>query len=293
MADDKKYYWLKLKKDFFKRHDIQIIESMPNGKDYLLFYLKLLVESVDHDGNLRFNDTIPYNENMLSTITNTNVDMVRSAMKIFVELKMIEVLEDKTIFMNEIQKMLGTETYWAEQKRKQRENDIKILGQCPQNVQAVSNVSNLELDIDKDIDKEIDIPSQKLKFTDEQMDIAQLLLTLIKDNNPNYVMRGNINTWADEVRLMVDRDKIDICLIKSVVTWCQQDSFWRSNILSTKKLREKFNQLTAKMQQTSHQQPKKSKADQDMEELGRMMADYDRCNARQDTEDVPCQLPRL
>ena len=30
---DKKYYWLKLKKDFFKRHDIQIIESMPNDKD--------------------------------------------------------------------------------------------------------------------------------------------------------------------------------------------------------------------------------------------------------------------
>ena len=39
---DKKYYWLKLKKDFFKRHDIQIIENMPNGKDYVLFYLKLL-----------------------------------------------------------------------------------------------------------------------------------------------------------------------------------------------------------------------------------------------------------
>ena len=47
---NKKYYWLKLKKDFFKRHDIQIIENMPNGKDYVLFYLKLLVESVDHEG---------------------------------------------------------------------------------------------------------------------------------------------------------------------------------------------------------------------------------------------------
>ena len=121
---DKKYYWLKLKKDFFKRHDIQIIESMPNGKDYVLFYLKLLVESVDHDGSLRFNDTIPYSEGMLATITNTNVDIVRSAMKIFIELKMMDLLEDKTIYMNEIQKMLGTETYWAEQKRKQKQNKL-------------------------------------------------------------------------------------------------------------------------------------------------------------------------
>ena len=41
MAENQKYYWLKLKRDFFKRHDIRIIEEMPNGKDYILFYLKL------------------------------------------------------------------------------------------------------------------------------------------------------------------------------------------------------------------------------------------------------------
>ena len=117
---DKRYYWLKLKRDFFKRHDIRIIEDMPNGKDYVLFYLKLLVESVDHEGALRFSDTIPYNENMLSTITNTNIDLVRTAMKVFTELHMIDVLDNQTIFMNEVQGLLGTETYWAEQKRKQK-----------------------------------------------------------------------------------------------------------------------------------------------------------------------------
>ena len=74
-----RYYWIKLKRDFFKRHDIRIIEEMQNGKDYILFYLKLLCESVDHDGNLRFSEQIPYSEQMLSVITNTNLDIVRSA----------------------------------------------------------------------------------------------------------------------------------------------------------------------------------------------------------------------
>jgi len=60
MATNKKYFWLRLNKDFFKRHDIQIIEGMENGKDYVLFYLKLLTESISHEGELRFNDTIPY-----------------------------------------------------------------------------------------------------------------------------------------------------------------------------------------------------------------------------------------
>lgn len=145
--ENKKYYWLKLKRDFFKRHDMQIIESMPNGKDYVLFYLKLLVESVDHDGALRFSDTIPYNEQMLSTITNTNIDVVRSAMKVFTELHMIDILDDQTIYMSEIQTMMGAETYWAEKKRKQR------LGQCPQPVLPPSNLSKQEIDTDTDTDK--------------------------------------------------------------------------------------------------------------------------------------------
>ena len=97
MADTKKYYWLKLKKDFFKRHDIRIIEEMPNGKEYVLLYLKLLVESISHEGCLRFSDTIPYNEQMISTITNTNIDIVRTAMKVFEQLHMIELLDDETI----------------------------------------------------------------------------------------------------------------------------------------------------------------------------------------------------
>ena len=97
MAETKKYFWLRLKRDFFKRHDIQIIEAMPNGKDYILFYLKLMLESVDHEGSLRFSETIPYNEEMLATITRTNVDIVRSAIKVFSGLNMMDLLDDGTL----------------------------------------------------------------------------------------------------------------------------------------------------------------------------------------------------
>lgn len=130
---EKKFYWLKLKRDFFKRHDIRIIEEMPNGKDYVLFYLKLLLESIDHEGSLRFSDTIPYNEQMLSVVTSTNVDTVRSAMKLFTELHMIEILDDQTIYMGEVQSMIGSESKWAEYKRKavkEKTSDLPQLTVC-------------------------------------------------------------------------------------------------------------------------------------------------------------------
>lgn len=152
--DKKKYYWLKLDRNFFKRHDIRIVETMPNGKDYILFYLKLLCESTSHEGCLRFSDTIPYNDEMLATVTNTNIDVVRSAIKIFRELHMLDILDDGTIFMEEVAKLVGSETGYARRKREYRNNQ-KLLtgdnfGQCP-----------LEKEIEKE--KELDIEKEEKK----------------------------------------------------------------------------------------------------------------------------------
>lgn len=155
MAEVKRYYWLKLKRDFFKRHDIRIVEAMPNGKDYILFYLKLLLESIDHNGELRFSETIPYDDNMLSVITNTNVDIVRSARKIFTELGMMEVLSDSTIYMREVEKLIGSETNYAEKMRQSRERKRIFEGNnvTPALPERYPE-KEIDIEIDKDIDKE-------------------------------------------------------------------------------------------------------------------------------------------
>lgn len=162
--NNSKYYWLKLQNDFFKRHDIKIIENMPNGKDYIIFYLKLLCESTTHEGRLRFSDEIPYSDEMLSIITDTNIDIVRSAIKIFEQLKMIDVLDDGTFFLRQIEKMIGSETKSAERVRRFRENQKAL--QCNTNVAQ----RNIDIDIEKDIDidKEIDIDINKKEIIKEK-----------------------------------------------------------------------------------------------------------------------------
>lgn len=52
MSENKKFFWLKLKNDFFDRDEIKIIENQQNGKDYIIFYMKLLLKSVESDGKL-------------------------------------------------------------------------------------------------------------------------------------------------------------------------------------------------------------------------------------------------
>jgi predicted phage replisome organizer len=168
MAETKKYYWLKLKRDFFKRHDIRIIEEMPNGKDYILFYLKLLLESIDHEGSLRFSDTIPYNEQMLSVVTNTNIDIVRSAMKLFIDLNMMTVFDDLTIYMNEVDKLIGSETEWAKKKRLQRAKE--------DNVPQLSSECPTELELNKEKEKNIDKELFTTTTTDEPPMLSEVYL---------------------------------------------------------------------------------------------------------------------
>lgn len=170
---DSKYYWLKLKRDFFKRHDIRIIESMPNGKDYILFYLKLLVESVDHNGALRFSDTIPYNAEMLSVITNTNADIVKNALDVFVNLKMIDILDDSTIYMNEVQNMIGSAANndnarrQREFRERQKSNGLNS-GVTKNNAGVTADITNnneikkKKKRIEKEIEKEKEIETNNI-----------------------------------------------------------------------------------------------------------------------------------
>lgn len=155
-----KYYWLKLKRDFFKRHDVRIIEEMPNGKDYILFYLKLLLESVDHEGRLRFNDTIPYNEQMLSVITHTNIDIVRSAMRVFMDLQLVDILDDQTIYMTEVNKLVGSETHEAVRKRAYRET---LKTDKRDNVPRLS--VNCPTELEKELEKELELEKDKTTTT--------------------------------------------------------------------------------------------------------------------------------
>ena len=150
--EGKKFYWLKLKKDFFKRHDIKIIERMPGGDQVVLFYLKLMLESVDHNGRLRFNEEIPYTTEMLASITDTDLETAEKAMKVLMQLCLVKIDDDQTIIIEKVASMIGFETEWARQKKEWREQKRQgedtsrtTEGQCPDNVQTMSDKSKSQI----------------------------------------------------------------------------------------------------------------------------------------------------
>lgn len=90
MSDNKKYYYLKLKEDFFTSETITLLESMKDGIMYSNILLKLYLMSLKNNGKLIFRDTIPYITEMIATITRHQVGTVERAIKIFLELELID-----------------------------------------------------------------------------------------------------------------------------------------------------------------------------------------------------------
>lgn len=124
--DKRPLFWLKMKNTFFDQDEIKIIESQPNGKDYIIFYMKLLLKSIENEGKLYFRDTIPYNPQMLSVITNTSIDTVKVAVDLFTSLGLMDKWDDGTLFMIETKNMIGSESKWASYKRDEREKKVKL-----------------------------------------------------------------------------------------------------------------------------------------------------------------------
>lgn len=123
--DSKRYYWLKLKKDFFQQHQIKVLKSLPNGRLYALIYLELLAESTSHEGELRYSKLLPYDIITLSAVIDEDKDNVEKAIETLINLELIEMLDDGTIFMREVQKLIGSETGQTIRKREAKLNNGK------------------------------------------------------------------------------------------------------------------------------------------------------------------------
>lgn len=160
MSDNKKYYYLRLKDNFFDSDELKILESMKDGYLYSNILLKLYLRSLKNDGKLVVNDRIPYNAEMLASVTGHQIGTVKQALSIFKDLGLIDVLENGAIYMLDIQNFIGRGSSEADRKREYRQRIETDRTNVQTKVLEISEKSppeiEIELEIEKKIEKEID-----------------------------------------------------------------------------------------------------------------------------------------
>ena len=164
---DGRFYWLKMKRDFFRRHDIRIIHGMENGRDIVLFYIELMIESVDHEGTLRFNNSKPYTNGMLASLTGTPQDIVEQAMNTLIDFGLVEIAEDKTIILPKVIEMIdsASDSDAARRMRRLRTKSEQNVQDCEQNVQESEQERTKR-------DESIEIRDKRLEIRDKSIDIS-------------------------------------------------------------------------------------------------------------------------
>lgn len=159
MSENKKYFWLKLKENFFDSDEIIILEGMEDGIIYCNILLKMYLKSLKNGGKLMFKEHIPYNLIMLAKVTRNQVGTVEKAINIFKELGLVEILDNGAIYMNDIQNYIGKTTSEAERKKIYREKisleKETLLGHCPTNDGTLLDKRTPEIEIELDKEKNI------------------------------------------------------------------------------------------------------------------------------------------
>ena len=171
MADNKRYYYMRLKESFFDDDAIKILEAMPDGYLYSNILLKLYLKSLKFNGRLMYNERIPYNASVLATLTNHSVGVIEKALDIFEQLGLIEVLDNGAIYMLDIQNYIGKSTTEADRKRDYRnriDEEKKIISGQMSGQNSDKSTPEIDIEIEKDIDIEKERETEKRKRVDYQ-----------------------------------------------------------------------------------------------------------------------------
>lgn len=167
MANDKKYYWLKLKDDFFRDKKMKKLRNIAGGDTYTIIYLKMQLLSLKNSGVLIFENVEDTFEEEIALEIDEKVEDVKVCLLYLGKTGLLECKDNEYVLPQTID-CIGSETATAERMRRSRERKKQLeMSQC------YTDVTNGYTEIEKDIDiekerreeKEIEKKEEKRKAT--------------------------------------------------------------------------------------------------------------------------------
>lgn len=225
MSDCKKYYYLKIKEDFFESEDIKILQNLDEGYLFSDILMKLYLKSLKNNGKLMFKDHIPYNPKMIATVTSHSVSIVEKALSVFKEMGLIEILDNGAIFMLDIENFIGQSSSEGDRKRQYRrrieEEKQKLL---PGGQKSDIHPPETETELETELELELE---QQLKKIDKIL--ANHFQVKDIDTIKKYCVEHNVavNVVVEKLeiinRMKKVRNKVGALLTAIKEDWKQQE----------------------------------------------------------------------
>lgn len=211
-----------IKENLFTTDQIKLIKSMPSGDSTLVIFFEMMALACRSKagGFLIMHRNVPFDEQTLAALFDRNLQEVQYALTMLKKFGMIDDTPEGFCMADFID--------WMPQEDKSREKTRQRVAKYREQKQLPAPTEGKE----------------KRVYTDDciEMTLSKYLFSKMRANNPE-AKEPNFQSWCNHIRFMIERDSRKPDQIKNMIDWCQADSFWKTNILSTKKLREKYDQL--------------------------------------------------
>ena len=190
MTKTKKFYWLKLKENFFMQKEIKKLRRIAGGDTYTIIYLKMQLLSIKNDGILHYDGTEDSLEEQLALELDEDIDNVAVTLSFLKANKLIEVIKPDDYLLNKAVENIGKEGESAERMRALRKREKERASLCDGNVQNSDTEIEIEKEKELDINKK-EIDKEKSKSAEADRKVKKFIPPTVEEVRAYCTERNN------------------------------------------------------------------------------------------------------
>ena len=166
VTENRRYYWLQLKDDFFNSKEMKLMRKLPGGEEITIIYLKMMLVSLSEQGKLYFEGLAEDLAEELSLIIDEDPEAIRLTLMFLTKKKLLTTSDNYQFNLEQVPEMIGSETASARRVRKHRENQKAL--QCNSDVTKCNGDIDIDIDIDKGQKPQSDVYEEIIKYLNEK-----------------------------------------------------------------------------------------------------------------------------
>ena len=196
MAEPKRYFWLKLHKDFFQRKEIKRLRKIAGGDTYTIIYLKMLLRSIMNEGKLYFDGLETDFAAEVALDLDESEENVQITITYLLNSGLLEMRSDDEYYLPDTKNSTGCETAVAARVRRHREKQKAL--QCNTDVTQVKHLCNGEIEKEKEKEKEKELDKEKdieIERRDRDITISTTRENKEIENSQSLTPMSNIDIY--------------------------------------------------------------------------------------------------
>lgn len=242
MAEPKRYFWLKLHKDFFQRKEIKRLRKIAGGDTYTIIYLKMLLRSIMSEGKLYFDGLEDNFAAEVALDLDESEENVQITITYLLNSGLLEMRSDDEYYLPDTKNSTGCETAVAARVRRHREKQKAL--QCNADVTQVKHFCNgeieKEIEIHKEIHKELEHRDRDITISttreDKEIENSQslapmsntdiydlwislfgLISSFVKGKLDDFIDEYGLVNVADALRIAKERGKSRVQYVEGIL----------------------------------------------------------------------------